>query len=72
MILVVDGSDFPCSWRGRAVQEEQIRYADFILLNKSDRIDEKARQGIEIAPPQAQSLGTNRSHPAGKSRARPS
>ena len=28
MILVLDGSDFPCSWRGRAVQEEQIRYAD--------------------------------------------
>jgi G3E family GTPase len=48
MILVVDGSDFPCSWRGRAVQEEQVRYADLILLNKSDRIDEKARQGVEI------------------------
>lgn len=49
MILVVDGSDFPCSWRGRAVQEEQIRYADLILLNKSDRIDEKTRQDVEIA-----------------------
>lgn len=49
MILVVDGSDFPCSWRGRAVQEEQIRYADLILLNKSDRIDDKTRQGVEIA-----------------------
>lgn len=49
MVLVVDGSDFPCSWRGRAVQEEQIRYADLILLNKSDRMDEKARQGVEIA-----------------------
>jgi G3E family GTPase len=49
VILVVDGSDFPCSWRGRAVQEEQIRYADLILLNKSDRMDEKARQGVEIA-----------------------
>jgi G3E family GTPase len=49
MILVVDGSDFPCSWRGRAVQEEQIRYADLILLNKTDRIDETARQRVEIA-----------------------
>jgi G3E family GTPase len=49
MILVVDGSDFPCSWRGRAVQEEQIRYADLILLNKTDRIDETARKGVEIA-----------------------
>jgi len=49
MILVIDGSDFPCSWRGRAVQEEQIRYADLILLNKIDRIDEKARQEVEIA-----------------------
>jgi G3E family GTPase len=49
MILVVDGSDFPCSWRGRAVQEEQVRYADLVLLNKSDRIDEKTRQGVEIA-----------------------
>ncbi len=49
MILVVDGSDFPCSWRGRTVQEEQIRYADLILLNKSDQTDEKARQGVEIA-----------------------
>ena len=48
MILVIDGSDFPCSWRGRAVQEEQIRYADLILLNKTDRIDEKARQRVEI------------------------
>ncbi len=49
MILVVDGSDFPCSWRGRAVQEEQIRYADLILLNKTDRIDDTARQRVEIA-----------------------
>src|SRR5476649_412516 len=49
MILVVDGTDFPCSWRGRAVQEEQIRYADLILLNKTDRIDEAARQRVEIS-----------------------
>jgi len=49
MILVVDGSDFPCSWRGRAVQEEQIRYADLILLNKTDRIEATARQRVEIA-----------------------
>jgi G3E family GTPase len=48
MILVVDGSDFPCSWRGRAVQEEQVRYADVILLNKTDRIDANARQRVEI------------------------
>ena len=49
MILVVDGSDFPCSWRGRAVQEEQIRYADLILLNKIDRLDDAARQRVEIS-----------------------
>jgi G3E family GTPase len=49
MILVVDGSDFPCSWRGRAVQEEQIRYADLILLNKTDRLDDAARQRVEIS-----------------------
>jgi G3E family GTPase len=49
MILVVDGSDFPCSWRGRAVQEEQVRYADLILLNKTDRLDDHARQRIEIS-----------------------
>jgi G3E family GTPase len=49
MILVVDGSDFPCSWRGRAVQEEQIRYADLILLNKTDRLDDVARQRVEIS-----------------------
>lgn len=49
MILVVDASDFPCSWRGRAVQEEQIRYADLILLNKTDRIDDAARQQVEIS-----------------------
>jgi G3E family GTPase len=48
MILVVDGTDFPCSWRGRAVQEEQIRYADLVLLNKTDRMDEKALQRVEI------------------------
>lgn len=48
VVLVIDGSDFPCSWRGRVVQEEQIRYADLILLNKTDRVDEKARQRIEI------------------------
>jgi G3E family GTPase len=47
MILVVDASDFPCSWRGRAVQEEQIRYADLILLNKTDRVDETARLRVE-------------------------
>jgi len=48
MILVVDASDFPCSWRGRAVQEEQVRYADLLILNKTDRIDEAARQRVEI------------------------
>jgi G3E family GTPase len=47
LILVVDASDFPCSWRGRAVQEEQVRYADLILLNKTDRIDESARRRVE-------------------------
>jgi G3E family GTPase len=47
MILVIDASDFPCSWRGRAVQEEQIRYADLILLNKIDRVDEPARLRVE-------------------------
>ena len=49
LVLVLDGSDFPCSWRGRAVQEEQVRYADVILLNKTDRIDEEARQRVETA-----------------------
>ena len=49
MVLVVDGSDFPCSWRGRAVQEEQVRYADLIVLNKTDRIDDAARQRVEIS-----------------------
>jgi G3E family GTPase len=49
MILVIDGSDFPCSWRGRAVQEEQIRYADLILLNKTDRLDDAVRQRVEIS-----------------------
>ena len=49
MILVVDGTDFPCSWRGRAVQEEQIRYADLVLLNKTDRLDDAARQWVEIS-----------------------
>jgi len=62
MILVVDGSDFPCSWRGRAVQEEQIRYADLVLLNKTDRIDEKARLRVEITVrqinPSAQIIST--------------
>jgi G3E family GTPase len=49
MVLVIDGSDFPCSWRGRAVQEEQVRYADLILLNKTDRLDDAARQRVEIS-----------------------
>ena len=48
MILVIDASDFPCSWRGRSVQEEQVRYADLVLLNKTDLIDETARQRVEI------------------------
>lgn len=48
LVLVIDASDFPCSWRGRAVQEEQVRYADLIILNKTDRIDEKARQRVEL------------------------
>ena len=63
MILVLDGSDFPCSWRGRAVQEEQIRYADLVLLNKTDRLDEPARLRIELAlrelNPQADILSTH-------------
>jgi G3E family GTPase len=49
LILVLDGTDFPCSWRGRAVQEEQIRYADVILLNKTDLLDETASRRVEIA-----------------------
>jgi G3E family GTPase len=49
MILVIDGSDFPCSWRGRAVQEEQVKYADLILLNKMDLLDPAARQRVEIS-----------------------
>jgi G3E family GTPase len=49
MILVVDASDFPCSWRGRVVQEEQIRYADLVLLNKTDRLDEAAKSRVELA-----------------------
>ena len=49
LILVIDGSDFPCSWRGRAVQEEQVRYADLILLNKTDRLDDTTRQRVEIS-----------------------
>jgi G3E family GTPase len=48
LILVVDAGDLPCSWRGRAVQEEQIRYADLILLNKTDRVDEHQRRRAEI------------------------
>jgi G3E family GTPase len=31
------------------VQEEQARYADLIVLNKTDRMDEAARQRVEIA-----------------------
>jgi G3E family GTPase len=49
LILVVDGSDFPCSWRGRAVQEEQIRYADLVILNKTDRMDDGTRGEVEAA-----------------------
>ncbi len=49
LILVLDGTDFPCSWRGRAVQEEQVRYADIILLNKTDLLDENASRRVEIA-----------------------
>ncbi len=47
MIMVIDASDFPCSWRGRAVQEEQVRYADLILLNKTDLVDEAERLRVE-------------------------
>jgi G3E family GTPase len=49
LILVVDGSDFPCSWRGRAVQEEQIRYADLVILNKTDRMETREREEVEAA-----------------------
>jgi G3E family GTPase len=49
MILVIDGTDFPCSWRGRAVQEEQVRYADLLVLNKTDLLDDTARRRVEIA-----------------------
>ncbi|MCE0483927.1 MAG: GTP-binding protein [Methylacidiphilales bacterium] len=63
LVLVIDSSDYPCSWRGRAVQEEQVRYADLILLNKTDRIDDKTRQRVEIAlrqvNPEAQIVATH-------------
>ncbi len=42
LVLIIDASDYPCSWRGRSVQEEQIKYADMILLNKSDLLSESA------------------------------
>jgi G3E family GTPase len=48
-VLVLDASDFPCSWRGRAVQEEQVRYADIILLNKTDLVTPDAAQRVELA-----------------------
>lgn len=45
------------------MQEEQIRYADLILLNKVDRIDEQKRQEMEAAlrriNPRAQIIGTD-------------
>jgi G3E family GTPase len=63
MILVVDATDFPCSWRGRAVQEEQIRYADLVLLNKTDRLDAAEKQRVEIAlrqiNPEAEMVSTH-------------
>jgi G3E family GTPase len=31
------------------VQEEQVRYADLVLLNKIDRIEEKERMRVEIS-----------------------
>ncbi len=31
------------------MQEEQIRYADVILLNKTDRLDDAAKQRVEIS-----------------------
>jgi len=49
LVLVIDCSDFPCSWRSRAVQEEQVRYADLIVLNKTDRVDNTARRRAEIS-----------------------
>lgn len=62
MILVVDGSDFPCSWRGRAVQEEQVRYADLILLNKMDRMEDRQRVEISLRKinPDAQIVATQK------------
>lgn len=64
VVLVIDASDFPCSWRGQAVQNEQIRYADLILLNKGDLLDATALGKIEAAVrelnPAAQIVATRR------------
>lgn len=38
LVQVIDAANYPGPWRLRALEEEQLRYADWIILNKADLV----------------------------------
>lgn len=38
LVQVIDAAHYPGPWRLRALEEEQLRYADWIVLNKTDLV----------------------------------
>lgn len=38
LVHVVDAANFPARWRHRAVEEEQLRFADTLVLTKTDKV----------------------------------
>lgn len=38
LVQVIDAAHYPGPWRLRALEEEQLRYADWIVLNKADLV----------------------------------
>lgn len=57
LVQVIDAAHYPGSWRLRALEEEQLRYADWIVLNKADLVSneklEKLAAKIRAINPRA-------------------
>lgn len=57
LVQVIDAAHYPGPWRLRALEEEQLRYADWIVINKSDLVPaakiEELKAKIRSHNPQA-------------------
>jgi G3E family GTPase len=46
LVQVIDAANFPASWRHRAAEVEQTQYADWLILNKIDLVDQTRQEEL--------------------------